>query len=131
MRSWWIPIAAFLGMTSVGLGAYVSHGLGSMVDPALREAARASLHMAVQQQMFHALALLALGVLALQATPNRWLCAGAALWIVGIVLFSGLIYLRAFTGIDSMRSLVPWGGTCLMLGWIAAGVGGWKAARSA
>lgn len=130
MRKFWIPIAALLGMTTVGMAAYASHGLGFIDDVAVREATRASVQMAVQQQMFHALALLGVGVLVLQRASNRWLCAAGGLFVLGVVLFSGLIYLRAFTGIDTFRALVPWGGTALMLGWLSLGVGGFKAARN-
>lgn len=130
MRRWWIPLAAFLGMTGVGMGAYASHGLGFISDPVVREATRTSLQIAVQQQMWHALALLGVGVLALKGRANRWICAAGGLFLLGVVLFSGLIYLRTFTGLETLRPLVPWGGTSLMLAWLALGWGGWKAARS-
>ena len=129
MRTIWIPLAALLGMTAVGMAAYTAHGLGFITDAALREATRATLHTAVQQQMFHALALLGVGILSLQGLGNRWIGSAGVLFIVGVLLFSGLIYLRTFTGIESFRPFVPWGGTCLMLGWLALGVGGFKAAR--
>lgn len=129
MRNWWLPVAAFLGLTAVGMAAYASHGLGFIVDPQVREATRASLQLAVQQQMFHALALLGLGVAALTTAGNRWLCAAGGLFVLGLLLFSGLIYLRTFTGIETFRPFVPWGGTCLMLGWLSLGIGGWKLAR--
>ena len=131
MRKFWIPLAAFFGLTGVGMAAYASHGLGFISDVALREATRSTVQMAVQQQMFHALALLGVGVLALKGVGNRWICASGGLFVLGVLLFSGLIYLRTFTGIEALRPLVPWGGTCLMLAWLALGFGGWKAARSA
>lgn len=129
MRKLWIPAAALLGVTGVGMAAYASHGLGFMADPQAREAARATLQLAVQQQMFHALALLGIGILALKGLGSRWLCAAGGLILLGVLLFSGLIYLRTFTGIEALRPLVPWGGTCLMLGWLALGFGGFQAAR--
>ena len=46
----------------------------------------------------------------------------ALLLTLGVLLFSGLIYLRIFTGVEALRPLVPWGGTSLMLGWLAIGV---------
>ncbi len=131
MRKFWIPLAAVLGMTGVGMAAYASHGLGFIADPVLRESTRSTLHMAVQQQLFHALALLGVGVLSVQGLGNRWLCAAGGLFALGVLLFSGLIYLRTFTGIETFRPLVPWGGTSLMLAWLALGVGGFKAARKA
>lgn len=130
MRTFWIPLAALLGLTSVGIAAYASHGLGFITDATVREATRTTLQIAVQQQMFHALALLGVGVLALKAQGNRWICTAGGLFVLGVLLFSGLIYLRTFTGIETFRALVPWGGTSLMLGWLALGIGGWKAARS-
>lgn len=131
MRKFWIPLAALLGMTGVGMAAYASHGLGFIADPAVREVTRATLHMAVQQQLFHALALLGVGVLSIRGLGNRWLCAAGGLFVLGVLLFSGLIYLRTFTGIETFRPFVPWGGTSLMLAWLALGIGGFKAARSA
>lgn len=128
----WISLAAIFGFTGIGLAAYTSHGLGYIADPAVREATRATLQLAVQQQMFHALALFAIGLwVMLQAhshdTLRRWLSIAAGLFTVGVLLFSGLIYLRIFTGIDTLRTLVPWGGSCLMLGWLALGISGWRA----
>ena len=113
------------------MAAYASHGLGFITDVAVREATRTSLQMAVQQQMFHALALLGIGIWSLKGSSNRWVCTAGALFTLGVLLFSGLIYLRTFTGIETFRPLVPWGGTCLMLAWLALGIGGYKAARSA
>lgn len=130
VRKFWIPLAALLGVTGVGMAAYASHGLGFIADAAVREATRASLQMAVQQQMLHVLALLGVGILALTGKGNRWLCAAGGLMALGVLLFSGLIYLRTFTGIETFRPLVPWGGTCLMLGWLALGVAGWKASKN-
>lgn len=131
MKRIWIPLAGLLGATGVGMAAYASHGLGFIADPVLREATRTTLQMAVQQQLWHALALLAVGILALHGAGNRWICSAGGLLVLGVALFSGLIYLRTFTGIETFRALVPWGGTCLMLGWLALGIGGWKAARAA
>ena len=130
MRKFWIPVAAVLGLVSVGMGAYASHGLGFIADPVLRETTRSTLQLAVQQQMFHALALLGVGILALKGLGNRWICAAGGLFVLGVLLFSGLIYLRTFTGTETFRPLVPWGGTCLMLGWLALGIGGYKAAKA-
>lgn len=122
MRALWILVtAALLGSTGVGLAAYASHGLGFIADPAAREAARATLQQAVQQQLLHAVVLLALGVWARQGA-GRWLHLAALLITLGVLLFSGLIYLRTFTGVETFRPFVPWGGTSLMLGWLAIGM---------
>lgn len=120
-----------MGLVGVGMGAYASHGLGFIADAAAREAARATLQTAVQQQMFHALALVGVGILSVKGLGNRWICAAGALFVIGVLLFSGLIYLRIFTGIEVLRPLVPWGGSSLMLAWLALGIGGFQVARNA
>lgn len=135
MHSLWISLAALFGFTGVGLAAYTSHGLGYIADPAVREVTRATLQQAVQQQMLHALVLLATGLWAMWQAHSRnhvlrrWLSIAAGLFTVGVLLFSGLIYLRIFTGIETLRAMVPWGGSCLMLGWLALGVSSWHARR--
>lgn len=125
----WIALAGLLGAVGVGMGAYASHGLGFVEDAAVREAARATLQQAVQQQLFHALALLGVGVLA-QRGSSRWLTLSGLFFTVGVLLFSGLIYLRILGGVDSLRALVPWGGSSLILGWLALAVAGCLQRRS-
>ena len=117
---WALPLAALLGCTGVGMAAYASHGLGFIADLAQREAARASLHSAVQMQLFHAPVLLVLGLwgAARQRSHGAW-CLAAALFALGVLLFSGLIYLRVFTGFSGLSQLVPVGGMALMAGWLA------------
>lgn len=119
----WIAVAGLLGAVGVGMGAYASHGLGFIEDANVREAARATLQTAVQQQMIHALALLGVGALALRA-ESRLLALAGLLFTVGVLLFSGLIYLRILGGVDSLRAFVPWGGTCLIAGWLALAAAG-------
>lgn len=119
----WTLIAAFLGATGVGMAAYASHGLGFIADGTQREATRATLQLAVQMQLFHALALLATGIWA-RLQPSRWLAAAGALFLLGVLLFCGLIYLRIFTGTEALRPFVPWGGTSLMLAWLCLGLAG-------
>lgn len=125
----WIALAGLLGAVGVGMGAYASHGLGFIADVAVREATRATLQQAVQQQLFHALALLGVGVLA-QRAQSRWLLLSGLLFTVGVLLFSGLIYLRILGGVDSLRAFVPWGGSSLILGWLALAVAACQMPRS-
>jgi uncharacterized membrane protein YgdD (TMEM256/DUF423 family) len=131
---WALPLAALLGLTGVGMAAYSNHGLGFMVDVAQREAARASLQQAVLQQMLHAPVLLVLGFWGVycaqtgRAVPVSLLCA-AALFVLGIVLFSGLIYLRVLTGFVGLNRFIPVGGTLLMLAWLMLLPAAWRVAH--
>ena len=118
--SWALPLAAIYGLVGVGMAAYASHGLGFIADAAQREAARASLHSAVQMQLFHAPVFLALGLWTAAGQRSNWaLCLAAALFALGVLLFSGLIYLRVLTGFAALSPLVPVGGMALMAGWAA------------
>lgn len=68
---------------------------------------------AVQYQMWHALALVALGLGPVRARTVGWLLGA------GILLFSGSLYLMALTGIRAFAILTPLGGLLLILGWAA------------
>ena len=117
---WALPFAALYGLLGVGMAAYASHGLGFIADLAQREAARASLHSAVQMQLFHAPVLLVLGLWgAARQRSHGALLLAAVLFALGVVLFSGLIYLRVLTGFSALNQLVPTGGMALMAGWLA------------
>lgn len=119
----WLVIAGVLGATGVAMGAYASHGLGFIADEALREASRATLQTAVQQQMLHAVVLLGIACWSFR-TQSRALQFAGVLFTIGVLLFSGLIYLRILGGVESLRAMVPWGGSCLIAGWLAVMVAG-------
>lgn len=118
--TWVLCVAALLGASAVGMSAYASHGLGFLAEGPIREAARNSLQQAAHIQLVHAPALLALG-LGAAASPQR--CRAfhwpAGLFSLGILLFSGLIYLRIFSGYSGLSPLVPIGGSLLILAWLS------------
>lgn len=118
----WIVFAAIAGASGVALGAYISHGLSFIAPDDVREAARASLQSAVQYQMLHALALLAVGIWAQVAGGARMLAVAGIFFTAGILLFCGLIYARHLAAFDALRPLVPWGGGCFILGWVCLGL---------
>ncbi|GGF23813.1 hypothetical protein GCM10011383_39340 [Hymenobacter cavernae] len=74
---------------------------------------------AVRYQFYHALALLAVGIL-LQAKPEmRELGTVSWMWLIGVILFSGSLYTLCFTGITKLGAVAPIGGLALIAGWIA------------
>jgi uncharacterized membrane protein YgdD (TMEM256/DUF423 family) len=107
----WIRIAACIGMTGVLLGAFGAHGLRGRVDAAQL----ASWHTAVNYQLFHALALLALGLF--ESASGRSLGATPWLFACGVVLFSGSIYLLVLTPWRWLGPVTPIGGLLLVAGW--------------
>ena len=108
----WIGVAACYGATGVVLGAFGAHALETRLDSASLD----SWSTAVQYHLLHAAVLLALGLHALRS--GRAVSLPAALFSLGIALFSGSIYLLVFTRQPWLGPLTPLGGLCLIGGWL-------------
>lgn len=105
---WW-QIAGIVGALGVALGAFGAHGLeGRVEDPHLIEV----WHTGARYHMFHALALL--GVAAHPGQPS-W---AGWLFVAGIVLFSGSLYLMTLTDVRMLGAITPIGGLCFIAGWL-------------
>lgn len=111
--SWVIAAAALLGAAAVVAGAFGAHGLAERVEPRQLEAWRT----AAQYALVHAIALLALGMFA--SATGRSVRAPAALWLAGVVLFSGSIFALVLGGPRWLGPITPVGGLCLIAGWVA------------
>ena len=105
---------AVLGFLAVLAGAFGAHALRGRVQPA----ELAVFETAVRYQLVHALALLAVSA-ALGRSRSRALEWSGWLYVAGIALFSGSLYLLALTGIGWLGAITPVGGVCLLLGWVA------------
>jgi uncharacterized membrane protein YgdD (TMEM256/DUF423 family) len=102
------------GASAVILGAFAAHGL----ENRLNKQALDWIETGVRYQMWHALALI--GGAALMAwKPGPALSVAAIGWAGGIVLFSGALYLLAFTGARGFAHVAPFGGFALIAGWAA------------
>src|SRR6266436_1652151 len=101
-------IAAALCFLAVALGAFGAHALRSTLET---RGMQDVWNKAVFYQFIHAIALL---VLALYGTINRGACL---LLLVGIVLFSGSLYLLALTNLRWLGPVTPVGGLCFLAGW--------------
>ena len=76
--------------------------------------------------MYHALALLAVAW-ACARWPSAWASAAGWLFMTGTVLFSGSLYLLAFTGVRALGAITPFGGLAFILGWLALAWAAWTA----
>lgn len=113
----WLCVGAALGLLAVAAGAAGTHALRDALDAdALRV-----FETAARFQMYHALALLATGLLAMRR-QSRWVAAAGALFALGTLLFSGSLYALALTGASMLGAVAPVGGVCLMAGWGMLGV---------
>ena len=115
-------LGAFLGFSSVAIGAFAAHGLKGQ----LTEQAMAWLQTGVQYQMAHSLVILVLGF-ALKMWPN-WspLKYSAYGFGLGILLFSGSLYFMAITHNKALVLLTPIGGLCLLVAWGILVVAAWR-----
>jgi uncharacterized membrane protein YgdD (TMEM256/DUF423 family) len=125
----WIAIGALLGALGVALGAYGAHGLADFLEArgyAGDDLARRLdiFNTAVHYQMLHALALVITG-LALEHRPCAWWQFAAWAFLVGILLFSGLLKVLTFAGPqwNWLGAIVPLGGVAMIAGWTALAIG--------
>jgi uncharacterized membrane protein YgdD (TMEM256/DUF423 family) len=102
-------ITAFIG---VALGAFAAHGLKNRLDPAML----ATFEIGVRYQMYHALALLGVAWAATR-WPGAWVNASGWLFVAGIVVFSGTLYVLALTGTRWLGAITPLGGLAFLAGW--------------
>jgi uncharacterized membrane protein YgdD (TMEM256/DUF423 family) len=125
----WLAAAGANGLIAVAMGAFAAHGLRATLEPA----ALAWVETAARYQLWHALALLGAGLLLSQpglARHRRLIEAAAWLFLAGIVLFAGSLYLLALTGLRAVAWITPFGGLALIAGWAALvvlGVRRWRA----
>lgn len=114
----WIMVGAILAAIGVGLGAFGAHGLADQ----LTETGRLGTYeKAVQYQMYHSLALVMLGLIGVQYRSKLIDYAGI-LFMVGIFLFSGSLYLLAIFNISWMGAIAPIGGSAFIVGWVLMAV---------
>ena len=113
-------LGASLAGLAVGLGAFGAHALRARVDARMLEV----FETAVRYQMYHALGLLAVAYYLGQKAPG----AGGAAWsfLVGILLFSGSLYLMVATGHRWLGAVTPLGGVAFMLGWALLALAAWR-----
>jgi len=112
MIKFWLISAAISGFLSVALGALGAHSLKNILD----EYGRSIYEKAVLYQMFHTIALFAVGVLQHLTKDTSFSIAGWGFWI-GILLFSGSLYGLATTGIKWLGVITPIGGIAFLFGW--------------
>jgi uncharacterized membrane protein YgdD (TMEM256/DUF423 family) len=106
----YITVAALSGAIAVGLGAFGSHGLRHIVSPESLGVWKT----AVEYQFIHTLALLLVALY----PNNRAFSVTFWLWVLGMVLFSGSLYVMVITGQRALGMVTPVGGTMLILGWL-------------
>ncbi|MWV11136.1 DUF423 domain-containing protein [Pseudomonas sp. R-28-1W-6] len=116
-------LAAFAGFTGVALGAFAAHGLKARLSAEYLAVFQTGVH----YQLIHALALFGVALL-LQRLPSGLLQAAGSLFALGILLFSGSLYLLTLSGIGKLGMITPLGGLAFLAGWLCLGLAAWRAA---
>lgn len=108
----WLGLGAAYGFLGVGFGAFGAHALRQRLSPDMLQV----WHVGVEYQFYHALALLALGLLALMRSAAGQTLAGIGFGL-GVLLFSGSLYALALSGVRVLGAITPIGGLLFLLGW--------------
>jgi uncharacterized membrane protein YgdD (TMEM256/DUF423 family) len=124
MHKGFLRTAAALGLLAVALGAFGAHGLKKIVPAE----AITTFETGVRYQFYHALALLAVGML-FEKFPVRSIRYAGICFITGIVLFSGSLYALTLlqatntVGLRGIGAITPIGGVFFIVGWLCLFLG--------
>jgi uncharacterized membrane protein YgdD (TMEM256/DUF423 family) len=105
-------LGAGFAFLAVAGGAFGAHSLKAILTPDML----AVFETGVRYQMYHALALLVVGWAAHQYPPASFHIAGW-LFVAGILLFSGSLYVLALSGVRWLGAITPLGGVLFLAGW--------------
>nr|WP_315539537.1 DUF423 domain-containing protein [uncultured Haemophilus sp.] len=125
MKNKWLFIAGLSGFLCVTIGAFAAHGLSKVLEP--KELAW--IETGVKYQMFHTMAILAIGILQLcreSLVANKMANFAAGFWTCGMLLFSGSLYALALGAGKFLVWVTPIGGTLFLIGWLCLAYGGFK-----
>ncbi|WP_077329401.1 DUF423 domain-containing protein [Virgibacillus siamensis] len=109
-------LGAINGFLAVALGAFGAHGL----EGKLTEKMLGIWDKAVTYQMFHTMALLVTGLLFAKLQNGGMVWAGW-MFFIGIILFSGSLYIYSVSGVTTFAMITPLGGVAFLIGWILLG----------
>ncbi|WHY14066.1 DUF423 domain-containing protein [Peribacillus frigoritolerans] len=116
-----IILGALNGFIAVALGAFGAHGLEGKIPDKYLE----TWQTAVQYQMFHAVGLLVLGLLAgkIDSPLINW---SGCLMLIGIILFSGSLFVLSVTQIKVLGAITPLGGVSFLVAWVLMIIAAYK-----
>lgn len=109
-----IILGAINAFLSVALGAFGAHGLENKLEPKYLEIWKTG----VQYQMFHALGLIAIGIISGKVGASSLLSWSGWLMLIGIILFSGSLYVLSTSGIKVLGAVTPFGGVAFLVSWV-------------
>lgn len=111
-----LRFAGALGACAVIVGAFGAHALDSLIPEEMLTVYETG----VRYHFYHAIAMLAVAAGTADLWASRWASRACAAWGLGIVVFSGSLYLLAITEIRWLGAITPIGGAAMILGWVFA-----------
>lgn len=111
-----------MGALAVIAGAFGAHTLNGRVTPNMLEVFKTG----SQYQMYHSIGLIAIG-LVYNIWDNKLIRIAGWLFLAGIILFSGSLYLLVLLNTSWLGAITPIGGTAFIVGWILLAIGVWRA----
>lgn len=113
MAKLWLTVGSVGMLLAVAMGAFGAHALKKTLTPDLM----AIYETAVHYHVYHALGLIAIGLLALHLPATALLRWAGVLMAAGLVLFSGSLYALSLSGIRWLGAITPIGGTAFLAAW--------------
>jgi uncharacterized membrane protein YgdD (TMEM256/DUF423 family) len=115
-------IASLLGSLSVALGAFGAHALRGRIEESLL----ANYQTGVSYMFYHALA-----IFIVAWAVSKWPASNLSTWagwlfVLGIVIFSGSLFVMAFTGLRWLGAITPIGGVAFIAGWLLLALVAWR-----
>ncbi|HCR48757.1 MAG TPA: DUF423 domain-containing protein [Bacteroidetes bacterium] len=120
MSKTFLVVGALLAGIAVAVGAFGAHGLKHMVTPERLQV----FEIGVRYQMYHAFALLILGWV--MRTAHVDLALVGWLFVAGIVLFSGSLYVLVLGNFPRLGMVTPLGGVAMIAGWLLLAYKLWR-----
>ena len=117
MSRHFIWIGAFAAFVGVAMGAFGAHAMRDLLPPNLMQAYQTG----VSYHLWHALGLIGIGLYG-RMLDSKLIRAAGWLMLVGILLFSGSLYILSITGVTWLGIITPFGGTAFLLAWILFGL---------
>lgn len=114
VKSIFLLLASLSAMTGVGLGAFGAHGLKNVLSPELLTVYQTG----VTYQMWHALGLMGISLVHQQSPESKLINWAGWLMFIGIILFSGSLYLLVILNLKWIGIITPIGGVSFIMAWV-------------
>ena len=114
MINYWIVLGSIFGFLTIALGAFGAHGLKNIL---INNETTDIYNKAVLYQMFHTLIILFLGLYQ-ELGKDIHMLTGLS-FVLGILIFSGSLYILSITNIKWLGAITPIGGLFFLIGWIS------------